>query len=788
VLIKQTRGVPFMAQSERRQEQERVNEVIDVIGEKVEKITGKKSNVKQGIVDLRKNFWEDVTVNLDENDDVYETQASIKQQAELLSERERRHGQMTKELKTLSRLQDTPYFGRIDFREEDERRSEALYIGIGSLMDAKNEDFLIYDWRAPVSSMYYDYAPGPSKYTSLDGEVRGNMTLKRQFIIREGKIKGMFDTGLTIGDSLLQAVLGGKASSHMKSIVATIQKEQNQIIRNESDRYLIVQGAAGSGKTSAALQRVAFLLYRYRKTLRSDNMMLFSPNPLFSSFISSVLPELGEENVVQTTFKDFIEDRIGGDLQLENPFDQTESCLTMMDGEQLKIRTAGIRFKASLAYRDLIDQLLETLKSKGMIFRNITFRDQVIVSGEEISNYFYALPHDQTLLNRLEQVRDWLLRRMAAFSKRERKEDWVLEEAELLDKSDYASIFEKLQQQKQFSQETFDDYDREEQLLRKIVMNRRMKKMRRKVKQLDFVNCQKVYIELFYQHYADDVVPSHWSDICRATRMRFEEGDCPWEDAVPYLYMKEKIQGRKGNQEIRHLIIDEAQDYSPAQLAYLQAAFPRCRMTILGDMNQAIYAQSLDSDTMLSQHLYNPEEVKKLTLLRSYRSTKEIMNFARSIVPGGGQIEPFDRSGKLPEWIDTSDESEKSALILEKIAAFRQNGFETFALIGKTMKECREAYRLIKDKTDVKLITQATYQFDKGFIIIPTYLAKGIEFDAAIIYDASSANYSRESERTIFYTACTRAMHELILLSNGEPSPFLNMIPSEHYLRTRING
>lgn len=776
-----------MAQSERKQEQERINEVIDVIGEKVEKITGKKSDVKQGIVDLRKNFWDDVTVNLDETDDVYETQASIKQQAELLSERERRHGQMNKELKTLFRLQDTPYFGRIDFREEDERRAEHLYIGIGSLMDAKNEDFLIYDWRAPVASMYYDYAPGPTKYASLDGEVRGNMTLKRQFIIRGGKIKGMFDTGLTIGDALLQAVLGGRASSQMKSIVATIQKEQNQIIRNETDRYLIVQGAAGSGKTSAALQRVAFLMYRYRKTLRSDNMLLFSPNPLFSSFISNVLPELGEENVVQTTFKDFIEERIGSDLQLENPFDQTESCLTMADGEQLKTRLTGIRFKASLAYRDMIDHWLEHLKSEGMIFRNITFRDQVIVSGEEVGNYFYALPHEQTLLNRLEQVRDWLLRRMAAFSKRERKEDWVLEEAELLDKSDYASIFEKLQQQKQFSEETFDDYDREEQLLRKIVMNRRMKKLRRRVKQLDFVNCQKVYSEIFYQNYNEDSAPDRWADICRSTRMRFEEGDCPWEDAVPYLYMKEKIQGRKGNHEIRHLIIDEAQDYSPAQLAYLQAAFPRCRMTILGDLNQAIYAQSLDADTMLSEHLYNAEDVKKLTLLRSYRSTKEIMNFAREIVPGGEQIEPFDRSGKLPEWIDAAGKSDKVSIILDKIASFKQNGFETFALIGKTMKECREAYRLLKKKIDVKLITQATYQFDKGFIIIPTYLAKGIEFDAAIIYDASSENYSRESERTIFYTACTRAMHELVLLSSGEASPFLDSVPTEHYLRTRVS-
>ncbi|WP_338061687.1 RNA polymerase recycling motor HelD [Sporolactobacillus terrae] len=776
----------MMAERERRQEQERVNEVVDVITEKIEKITGKKGEVRKRIVDLRKTFWDDVTVNLDENDDVYETQASIKQQAELLSERERRHGQMTKALKTLFRLQETPYFGRIDFREEYEDQVEPLYIGIGSLMDSRNEDFLIYDWRAPISSMYYDYAPGPAKYTSLDGEVEGSMTLKRQFMIRDGQIKGMFDTGLTIGDSLLQAVLSGRASTHMKSIVATIQREQNQIIRNEKDRYLIVQGAAGSGKTSAALQRVAFLLYRYRKTLRSDNMLLFSPNPLFSSFISSVLPELGEENVIQTTFKDFIEERMGGELQLENPFDQTEACLTMKEGPQFKNRIAGIHFKASLAYRDLIDHWLDHLKRAGMFFRDVAFRDRIIVSGKEIEVYFYALPQDRALLNRLEHVRDWLLRRIAIFSKHERQEDWVLEEAGLLDKSDYKNIFDKLQQEKQFSDATFDDYDREELLLRKIVMNRHLKRLRRRVKELDFVNTQKVYSEIFYQKYSVDAVPKEWNAICRVTRMRFEEGDCPWEDAVPYLYMKEKIQGRKGNRDIRHLIIDEAQDYSPAQLAFLKAAFPRCQMTILGDVNQAIYAQSLGEDTMLSEHLYDPNDVQKLTLLRSYRSTKEIMNFARAIVPMGEVIEPFDRNGRLPEWIDTHKQSEKTEVILNKIDDFKQNGHETIALIGKTMKECREVYDLLQHRTNVKLITQETYQFDKGFIIIPIYLAKGIEFDAAIIYDASASNYSHESERTLFYTACTRAMHELVLLSSGAASPFLDTVPSERYTRMQL--
>ncbi|MCI1881087.1 MAG: UvrD-helicase domain-containing protein [Sporolactobacillus sp.] len=776
-----------MGGNDRRMEQNRINEVLDVIADKLGELTGEKRSVTHGVVDLRKNFWEDVTVNLDETDDVYETQASIKQQAELLSERERRHGQITRQLKKLHRLQDSPYFGRIDFQEDGESRVESLYIGIGSLMDTGNENFLIYDWRAPIASMYYDYVPGPAGFQTLDGEVKGEMKLKRQFIIQSGRLKGMFDTGLTIGDALLQRLLGSRATSRMKSIVATIQKEQNRIIRNESDRYLIVQGAAGSGKTSAALQRVAFLLYRNRKTLRSDNMLLFSPNPLFSSFISSVLPELGEENVLQMTFTDFIEERIGRDLQTENPFDQTEACLTMTDPDQYRIRTEGICFKASLTFKKLLDRRIEALSDSGMIFRNLLFRDRVIISASDIGRHFYALPRDRTILARLEETRDWLLRRLNVFAKKERRRDWVLAEAELLDKSEYARIFQELQEKKRFGEDTFDDYDREEQMLRKMIMNRRIKPLRRRVKALDFVNAQKVYSDLFYQDLGDVKVPAEWPAICRLTRMRFEEGDCPWEDAVPYLYLKEKIQGKSGNREIRHLIIDEAQDYSPVQLAYLQSAFPKSRMTILGDVNQAVYSQSFTGETMLSAGLYNQEEVRKLTLLRSYRSTHEIMNFARHLVPGGERIEPFDRSGRLPEWIDVP-ETKKPAAILDLLCRFQAAGFETIALIGKTMKECRAMYEHLSDRTAVRLITQETYQFDKGFIIIPAYLAKGIEFDAAIINDASADNYCRENERTIFYTACTRAMHRLALLSSGAATPFLNDVPKELYVRSNYAG
>lgn len=278
-----------------QREQDRVDFIVNQIDIKTKKLQKNAGKIGSDVLELRKEFWEDVTVNVDDPDDKIETAASIKQQAELLSERERTYKHTEKELKTLDRLRNSPYFGRIDFLENGEKWADQIYLGIASFMDEQDENFLIYDWRAPISSIYYDYSPGPARYKTLDGTIEGNMELKRQFIIRSSKINGMFETGVTIGDEMLQEVLGNNASSQMKSIVATIQSEQNQIIRNERSNLLIVQGVAGSGKTSAALQRVAYLLYRYRETLKSENIMLFSPNPLFNSYVATVLPELGKK-------------------------------------------------------------------------------------------------------------------------------------------------------------------------------------------------------------------------------------------------------------------------------------------------------------------------------------------------------------------------------------------------------------------------------------------------------------------------------------------------------------
>lgn len=324
-----------------------------------------------------------------------------------------------------------------------------------------NGTFLIYDWRAPISSLYYDGAPGPAAYDTPGGLVSGTMELKRQFVIDDGVIEVMFDTGVTIGDELLQQVLSHSADDRMKSIVATIQKEQNAVIRNDKSRMLVVQGAAGSGKTSAALQRVAYLLYKYREVLQADQMLLFSPNPLFNSYVSTVLPELGEENMQQTTFQMYLEHRLGYEFQLEDVFSQTESLLNTPDGPEASVRREGIGYKSSVAFLDAIRRYVNLLEHESMQFKPLMFQGRAIVGKDEMEQQFYSYDPNIKLANRIDLMTGWLLKKIAAFSMEERSAQWVEDQIELLDSSEYQRAYQMMRRKGGGHNESFDDFDTE---------------------------------------------------------------------------------------------------------------------------------------------------------------------------------------------------------------------------------------------------------------------------------------------------------------------------------------
>lgn len=762
-----------------REEQKRVSAVTELLSSRIRVLSEELGLHRTDVVEMRKDFWEEVTVNFSSPDDLGETSTSLRQQSQILSERERHHLQSSKALKKYNKLVVSPYFGRIDFTEKPNGHTEQIYLGIGSLMK-DDGTFLIYDWRAPISSLYYDGAPGSAAYETPGGLVAGTMDLKRQFVINDGTIEVMFDTGVTIGDELLQQVLSHNADDRMKSIVATIQKEQNAIIRNDKSRMLVVQGAAGSGKTSAALQRVAYLLFKYREVLQADQMLLFSPNPLFNSYVSTVLPELGEENMQQTTFQMYLEHRLGQEFQLEDVFTQTESLLNAPESPTATFRRAGIAYKSSVAFLDVIREYVYLLEHEDMQFKPVVFQGRIVVSREEMLKKFYEYDSAIKLANRIDLMTGWLLKRISDFGHEERAANWVEDQIEMLDSDEYHRAYQMMLRKKRGKSETFDDYDTEKELLGRYIVSQRLKPLRRWVKRGRFVDVKGLYsalftnLELFKRLTGEQPLPHEWDHICAQTLSSLHANELSYEDATPFLYLKELSQGFRTNTLIRHVIVDEVQDYSPFQLEFMRRLFPRAKMTVLGDLNQAIYAQGeVLGDLASLVSVYGKENTEVISLTRSYRSTYEIVEFTRAMIPGGERIIPFNRRGEEPLVKVVSSEPELLGAVESDIKELHSRGFHYVAVICKTAEESARVCAELEGRLPVRLVTKETPNFQKGTLVLPAYLAKGVEFDAVIIYDGSAERYSRESERKLFYTACTRAMHLLHIYSLGKASPFL---------------
>lgn len=756
-------------------EEARMHHVLEVIEQKTAQLKQKQGNLATDVIDLRKNFWDEIKVNLETFDDRLETALSIKQQAEFLAERELTHHHRDKALQILRKLKDSPYFARVDFTPDDTNETTPIYIGIAGLSNETEDDYLIYDWRAPISSMYYDFSPGPAEYASMEKIISGTMDLKRQFIIRHGELQSMFDTNVAIGDELLKEVLGNNASDKMKNIVATIQKEQNQIIRNVKNNYLIVQGVAGSGKTSVALQRAAYLLYHYKEKLNNDNMLLFSPNPLFSSYIASVLPDLGETSIQQLTFQAYVEKRLGKHLTIESPFSQMEYLLTTEDAA----RKAGIRFKASLAFKEYIDQYAEQLSTGGLVFKNIALRGNVIISKEAIGAYFYSLDHTISIPNRMSMTKDWLLEELAFLEKEERDKDWVKDEAELLDIEDYTEVYHDLQDNAE--DDTFDDFDKELKILTAKIARKYFRKIRAAVSKLKFLHVTALYKKLFDVQADYASLPEKWDAVCVYTLESLRQKELLYEDTSPYMYLEDKLTRLKTNTQIKHLFIDEAQDYSPFQFFVLQQLFPSARMTILGDIHQAIYMHTLNSATLFSGEEVQTDNTEKIELHKSYRSTRQIVDFTRHLLAVDLVIEPFERDAEKPSFVLCMDGQERDAKLRHALSRLVGKEYGTIAVICKTAAESAAMYEQLSPAFDVQLATEHSYSYDSGIIVLPAYLAKGIEFDAVIIPDASAHNYEKTFEQNLFYTACTRAMHELVLFAVGDKTPFMNRVPADFY-------
>jgi DNA helicase-2/ATP-dependent DNA helicase PcrA len=611
------------------------------------------------------------------------------------------------------------------------------------------------------------------------------MTLKRQFLIRSGKIEAMFDTGMTIGDEMLQEMLGEKANTYMKNIVSTIQKEQNRIIRDTKSNLLFVQGTAGSGKTSAALQRIAFLLYHFRDSLQAEQIILFSPNKLFNSYISKVLPELGENNMQQTTFLDYAQSRLGPAFEVESLFEQFENRVNDELAEAVW-RKEAIRLKGSKSFFNAVQSYAENVMNDGLMFRDIRFRGETLIGKETIAELFYSYESSYSMPNRMNLVAKEILRKLAVLAKEQEKSEWVEAEMELLDREDYLKAYRHSQKGSKKEGVRFDSFDKEKGFLAKEIVNQHFARLKRMVKRYRFINLKSQYMDFLKK--VPDIMnqpllsfkTEEWSSIIKHTEEYMQKKRIYMEDLVPFLFLGDLITGKRSQTSMKHVFIDEIQDYSEAQLAYLKFLFPFSKFTMLGDINQTIYGFGQQNLLDSIVKLMGEERAEIVRLKKSYRSTLPITRFTKEILKGGEEVELFDRDGDLPIVAVVPDKASQIELIAKQAKELAKES-RSVAIIGKSMKECEEAYNYLSEKLEITLMGEKNTELTEGIILLPSYLAKGLEFDHVMILNASKERYTEESERTLLYTMCTRAMHHLYVISVGRPTHLLDDVPEEYY-------
>lgn len=598
--------------------------------------------------------------------------------------------------KRLTKILAIPYFGRIDFRE---RSSKVLpiYIGIHAFHDSESKTTLIYDWRAPISSMFYDYELGKASYQSPSGEITGEISLKRQYRIRAGKMEFMIESALTVHDDILQKELSANADDKMKNIVATIQREQNRIIRNEEARTLIIQGVAGSGKTSIALHRIAYLLYAFQGNISSRDILIISPNKVFADYISNVLPELGEETVPETSMEQILSEMLNHKYKYQSFFEQVKELLTKPAPGFID----RIEYKATFDFIASLDRFILHIENHYFRAEDVKLTKHITVPAEFVEEQFHRF-NRYPMRQRFEAMTDYILDMM---------------------KVQYA-----------FTVTTAERNFLKKEIKRMFAGN----------------NDLQVYKDFF-----------DWAGKLEMFKIR-KNHTLEYSDLAPLAYLHIALEGNTKN-NVKHLLIDEMQDYSPIQYKVIQKLYP-CRRTVLGDASQSVNPYGSSTADMIQKALATGELMK---LCKSYRSTYEITDFAQKIRTNT-DLEPVARHGEKPQVIHYKNEKEELSGMLDLISVYRESVYKSLGIICKTETQAKViADELKQYADDIHFLSNQSSAFVQGIIITSAHMAKGLEFDEVIIPQADNNNYHSEIDRSMLYVAATRAMHRLTLTYSG---------------------
>ena len=687
---------------------EYLNYVLDKLQERIRKLDDAILHGQKEIENMHEYYWENYTEMDQYGYENFDNQQALLHEINASNEKIELRRRFRK-------MMDSPFFGRVDFCYEGEDEPEIFYIGIANLAEENGGLPLIYDWRAPVSGLFYDFDKGPASYQAPLGEIHGDIAAKWQYKIRGGKMIYEFESDVKIDDEILKAELGSNGDVQLKNIIRTIQKEQNAIIRNTSDRIMVIQGAAGSGKTSIALHRIAYLLYHDRKNLKSSSVLVLSPNGVFSDYISHILPELGEENIREMSFDLFAYKRLKNVVSdCEDRYDLIERQIAGLCDEKL------LKEKLSRDFLDRMEGYLVELEDSLMNFRDVEHRG-VVKKEQEIIELFYFKFMDIPLLSRMDAVAEYFI-----------------DEVETL--------------------KGFDLPDEE----REAVKNRFYR----------MYETRDLYV-LYNRFLRQEGFPS-------LPQVQYEKRKLRYEDVYPVLYLKYRLETQQEDSGVRHLIVDEMQDYSMIQYLIIQRLF-KCRMTILGDREQTMDGEQQDVLTFLPKIF--GKDIRRIVMNKSYRNTVEIASYANKLA-GITEVELFERHGKpvvekeFPG-LEEALESVVRELRLEKQAVIAENAdegvediisYETAAVISRPADEARETYYILKEKLEAEgfdtkerlsLLHRDSTNFQKGLTVTTFYMAKGLEFDQVFsVFPGEDRSPIVERAR---YIAATRALHELYM-------------------------
>ena len=710
-----------------------LNNTIEKINDLLNSYGVSSAEQDKEIIKHRKFLWD----NRNELDEI-----EINENCGQVALNEQLHSKKISRIRTLEKQLSNPYFARIDFKEDGED-ADSFYIGLSTVEDEDNFDIFVFDWRSPVANMFYDFESGPAYYDAPVRRIEGHIEFTRQYNIRNGEIVFMHNSNESLCDEALTSMLSGNATDKMKNIVASIQKEQNDIIRSDDSKILFIQGAAGSGKTSIALHRSAYLLYKHRKNLNADNILIFSPNEVFAEYISDVLPELGESNIRQTTFELYSKRFLPSNYLYENKNDHLDYIYSNhSDKNEFKLRTKSMEYKNTMDFMNTLNKFIVDIPKLITKVTPIVIEGNQVVSRKSVEKTIFERFKDIPFLNRIEVVKQSL------FSQVENK---------YLSSKDN-SHFDYVEDKK-----TFYDFCKAQVDLQVDAM----------IKTLDSVAIYKSLWSNIEKY--TDIDLNNTKDL---TLNYLNNNEVKFEDITPIIYIRSSLEGFRSYGNMKHVLVDEAQDYSPLFYEIVKRSFPNASLTIMGDLNQRIDKHSNVKSRNSIINVFN--DVKTVVLTKSYRSTGNITNFTKDILDTHEPIEAVDRIGDNPTIYIVNNNLEER--ISTKINDMKEKGYKSIAIICKNKENSEKLYSSLKEiNNDINLITSDKCEFKIGVNVISSYIAKGLEFDGVILADGES--YLSIEDKHLFYTACTRALHELHIFSN---TSLTDILPKDNSLYTLV--